>query len=83
MALYNNSTYIQSNIRSYYANLLFLQKIMDKYNPIIVALQETCLHNDVRYRGYQAIRKDRVTRGLRGEEWHCLLETMSHSHAIK
>ena len=43
-----------------------LQKIIDEYNPIIVALQETRLQNDIRYQGYQAIRKDRVTRGLRG-----------------
>ena len=67
MALHKNSTYIQWNIEGYYANLPFLQKkIMDKYNPIIVALQETWLQNDIRYLGYQAIRKHMVPKGLRG-----------------
>ena len=65
MAPQSKTNYIQWNIRGYYANLPYLQRILDEYSPIVVKLQETWLNikNDVRIRGYNIIRKDREPKG--------------------
>ena len=57
-------TIVQWNVNGFFARLPYLQKLIGKYSPIIIALQETKLNNQpVCLKNYKIYRKDRDSNG--------------------
>ena len=58
------NTFIQWNINGLFSKLPYLQEIISKFSPLIIALQETKLnHQNLALKNYKIYRKDRNNNG--------------------